>query len=138
MNIGELEKRLEGTHNFSDIKDCHAVVKMLLRDLDIARKGEDKKEKGLKTLALAVRHNPVKSEELAEQALSKHKNVPKNILSFLRGMSEEMIQAENLSDEVLTDNVLKDVWGDLDLNGRPSAVLEEMIRRFRNLTNQKK
>jgi len=137
MNIGELEKRLEGTHNFSDIKDCHSVIKMLLRDLDIARKGEDKKEKGLKTLALAVRHNPVESEELAEQALSKHKNVPKNILSFLKGMSEEMIQAENLSDEVLTDNVLKDVWGDLDLNGRPSAVLEEMIRRFRKLTNQK-
>ena len=51
----------------------------------------------------------------------------------LTRMSEAMGDAGNLSDDKLVDEIFQQVWGELEITERPSALLEEMIRRFKTL-----
>ena len=135
MKIEELQEKLEGTHDFNDLNDCHSVIEMLLRDLDGCKTREERTLHDLKLLALAVRHNPSKAEELADAVISNNRN-PGKLLDTLRRMATETTRAEELSDERLTQEVFQEVWSDLNVDGRPSAVLEELLMRFKKRTGQ--
>ena len=52
--------------------------------------------------------------------------------NMLMDMSTEMNRAEALGNSELLDEVLSTVWGDLEMNSRESAILEELVRRFKD------
>jgi hypothetical protein len=137
VNINDLQSRLDGTYDLSDPVDCKAVIKMLLRDLDIANARSQKSLADLRSLSFMINVGNPKASEKAVSVLSgSDKRTGDNVVDVLLRMSGEMSRAEELTDKDLTDEVLREVWGNLDFDGRPSAVLEEMIQRFKKYTGQ--
>lgn len=136
LTIEKLQENLRGTYDLADISDCQAVIRMLIRDLNLAHARGDKAEQDLKTLAFSVRHNQLRASELAEEIMERAKVPPSNMIDFLQRMSEEVIRAEELSDADLTGEVFEMVWGEMDVDSRESAVLSEMLSRFQKLTGQ--
>ena len=137
MTLEQLQERLQGTFDLTDLADCQSVIRMLLRDLDMSNARAERTGTDLKALAFMVHRGVPKAGEKAEQILS---GMPKRpgaeVMASLMKMSEEIHRAEDLDDKTLTDEVFKEVWADLHIDGRPSAVLEEMIARFKKLTGQ--
>lgn len=136
LTIEGLQESLRGTYDLTDTVDCQSVIRMLLRDLNAANARSEKAEHDLKRLAFATRHNPAKADELAGEVLDRNKVPGEKVMAFLERMAEEVTRAEDLTDIELTDEVFQHVWGDLDCDSRPSAVLEELLRRFRKHTGQ--
>lgn len=84
-----------------------------------------------------VHRGNAKADEKAEQILAGMPKRPgEDVMKSLMRMANEMSRAEDLEDKDLTNEVFREVWGVLDMDGRPSAVLEEMIRRFKEHTGQ--
>jgi hypothetical protein len=110
---------------------------MLLRDLDLANARSQRIGTDLKMLACMVSKGNSKAIEKAEQIIA---GVPKRpgeeAMNGILRMADEITRAEDLQDKELTSEVFREVWGDLDYDSRGSAVLEEMIRRFKKHTGQ--
>ncbi len=53
---------------------------------------------------------------------------------FLVRMSDEVNRAQTLTDEQLVDEVFEKLWGELNMDSRESALLEELIDRFKKRT----
>ena len=136
MTVEQLQEKMDGVYDFNDITDCQSVIGMLLRDIELSHLREEQTAHDLKTLAGAVKNDFSKADELAEAALASKRKSPVQVFNFLRQMASEVNRSEKLSDVELTDEVLTLVWGGLDMDGRPSAVLEEMINRFKKHTGQ--
>lgn len=137
MKIEELQEKLQGTYDLTDLADCQSVIRMLLRDLDMANARAQRTGTDLKALAFMVDRKDPKALDRAGQILA---GVPKcpgeEVIQTLMRMSDEITRAEELGDKDLTAEVFREVWGNLDFDGRGSAVLEEMIRRFKKHTGQ--
>jgi len=79
----------------------------------------------------------MKREELgkrleAEEVLSRlGKDQKVRVWSMFTRMADEMSRAESMDDSELLDEVMNTVWGDLDADSHESAVLEELIHRFK-------
>jgi len=137
MDIEALQAKIEGTHDLNDLHDCHAVIQMLLRDLNIANERTFRARTDLKLLAMMVRKGDGSAEKKAEDVISAMPKRPVGeVMEGLQRMADELSRAENLTDVDLTDEVFREVWGNLDFDGRPSAVLEELILRSKRLTGQ--
>jgi len=137
MTIEQLQEKLEGTYDLNDLADCQSVIRMLLRDLDMANARAQRAATDLKSLSFMVNTGNPKASEKAEDVLAgMPKRSGERVMDTLRRMSSEISRAEDLPNEQLTDEVFREVWGNLDFDGRPSAVLEEMIHRFKRLTGQ--
>ena len=57
------------------------------------------------------------------------------VMDFLETMSEEMGHAGGLSDEQLVDEIFEKIWGGLDMSSPESALLEELILRFKKVAD---
>jgi hypothetical protein len=53
------------------------------------------------------------------------------VMGFLETMSKEMGHAGGLTDEQLIDEIFEKIWGELDMSSPESALLEELILRFK-------
>lgn len=92
MSIDELRDKLQGIYDFSNIIDCHAVISMLLRDLN---------------------------------------SRPKlNVMDFLCKMTENMIDAEKMTDNQLYDEVMQ-LWAEYNMDSKESSLLGELLKRFK-------
>jgi hypothetical protein len=137
MTLEQLAAKLEGTYDLTDLADCQSVIRMLLRNLDAANARAERANTDLKSLAFQVhRGNDDKAHEKAEAILAGCKRPAGEVMAGLMKMSDEMGRASDLNDTDLTTEVFKEVWGELTIDGRPSAVLEEMIHRFKVMTGQ--
>ena len=132
VNIEAIRERLKGKCDLDSIKDCHALVRELLREVEkqasCARVADGK---AVMLARLVVRHDE-RALEKAESLIRAHPEKSKEeVWDFLVRMTEEMQSAEQLGDEQLAADVMHKVWGELDMDSHESAVLEELVRRFR-------
>lgn len=132
MNIDQLEEKLGGTFDLKDVGDCRKVIKTLLRDLELASKRSEKMATERRMLAFMVSRNKSSAKKKADEILKgSPKKTGSELLGFLSRMSQEADFAKGLDDKQLVEEVLRTVWGDLDMDGRASAVMEELIERFK-------
>ena len=131
MDIKKLQEKLEGVTDFDNPEDCKRIIEMLLRDLERANGRAEGNATRLKMLAYLVSKNKSKAKEKAEEILSGVQKSKVEVWDMLMGMSNEMGRAESLDDRELLDDVHGNVWGELPMDSRESAVLEELIRRYK-------
>jgi len=133
MRMEELKEKLEGVYNFDNPEHCQKVIEMLLRDLERANKSLADTQTQLKMLAYLTAANKGRAIEKANDILS---GVPRKtkveVWDMLVGMTNEMHRAKGLDDEELLDEVTSGIWSDLHMDSRESAVLEELLRRYRD------
>jgi len=139
MNIEELKDKLNGVYDFDEAKDCQKVITMLLRDLVGANKRAEHAVTQMKMLAMMVVRGRQNARKKAEDIIRVTPRLSSGeVMEEMERMSREMESANGLTDEQLVNDVLRHVWGDLDFTGRPSAVLEEMICRYKKMAGIEK
>ena len=138
----ELQDKLGGVYDLTDIVDCQSVIRMLLTDMkrekarteDMWQKLQgladrvllsDEIEDGLRKMAYEVRN--VKGVKRTKQA----------VVEFLMKMSEFMGEADKMSDDELISACME-VWSNLDMDSKESAVVEELMERFKKVKARKK
>ena len=138
MNFDNLKDKLKYVYDFDKPDDCQKVMEMLLRDLSGANKRAEQAATQLKLLASMVVRNRPDVREKAESILKgSSKCSEEDVMDALSRLSRETESAGKLSDQKLTDEVFQYVWGELDITGRPSALVEEIIHRFKELAGIK-
>ena len=138
MKLKELKEKLEGVFDLGDPEDCQKVIEMLLCDLDGANERGEKSEPKLKMLAYLVSKERPDARGEAKKILSGVSNGAKpRMWDMLMGMVHEIGRAESLDDEQLVDEISEEIWGEFYMDSRESAILEELIRRFREKGNVK-
>jgi len=70
MTIEQLQEKLEGTYDLNDLADCQSVIRMLLRDLDMANARAQRAATDLKSLSFMVNTGNPKASEKAEDVLA--------------------------------------------------------------------
>jgi len=131
MTIEELREKLEGVYDLGNALDCEAVIRMLLRDLDGANRRAETATDKLKVLAFMVSQGKPETRERAQEILA-GSGKKEEVWDFLMEMCEEIRRAEAMSAEDLGEDVLNRVWSEMDMQTRESAILAELIRRFRS------
>jgi len=132
-SLERLQERLDGVYDLTKVKDCRAVIDMLLRDLDKSNMRTSAEIVKMRSLALAVANDRFDAKEKAKEVLSSRQRDGGHVMEFLASMAEEMKQADALDDESLAAEVLNTTWANLDMDSRESAVLSELIGRFKKL-----
>jgi len=138
MRLEGLRKRLEGTYDLDKAEDCQRVIQVLLRGSDKANRTASEARSELQALALDVVNDRLEAKEKAAKVLtasealaSPKERGPAEVMGFLSKMADEMTRAEDMTDEQLKSEVLNGLWANLDMHSRDSAVLGEIVRRFR-------
>jgi hypothetical protein len=133
MTLEKLQKNLDGVYDLRDTADCHAMIRFLLRDLDGSKAREKQAREKLKSLAASVLSDSFDAKEKARNVLSASggKEDSTNAIKFILRMGEMMKAAEDMTNEQLSEEVLDKVWANLDMSSRESAVLGEMMARFK-------
>ena len=133
MTVARLKEGLEGVYDLDSAKDCKDVIRMLVRDLNLARAKEKEAEERTRTLAVAVTGGNVKeAEALARKVVEARRPRRPDVLTFLMSMGKEMEAAEKLTDARLAEEILDKVWGAFDMSGKESALLGEAARRLKD------
>jgi hypothetical protein len=137
MRLEGLRKRLEGTYDLDKVEDCQRVIQVLLRGSDSANVTLSRAREELKALALDVVNDRIEAKERAAEVLTAKDGSeelrprgPEPLMGFLSKMADEMVRAEEMTDEDLKSEVLNGLWANLDMHSRDSAVLSELMRRF--------
>ena len=134
MTLEKLQESLDGVYDLRDTVDCHAVIRFLIRDLEGSKAREKQAREGFKSLAASVlAGDTIESKEKARDALSPSANKEDrvNAAKFLLRMGKMMKSAEEMNDEQLSEEVLNRIWSNLDMSGKESAMLGEMLARFK-------
>lgn len=134
MEIKELQSKLNGVYDLTNVVDCQSVIRVLLRDLDKAHADVEAAESRLKFLAFCVAEGKPDVKQKADEILAKFnvkKRSPGEVMDFLMRMSEQIRSAENMSNEELIGEVLSKIWAGFHMDSRESAILEELIERFK-------
>jgi hypothetical protein len=133
MELKELQEKLAGVYDLTTSIDCQAVIRMLLRDADIIRTEAEAIRKQVNFLAFLVVENSPSVKDTARRILSKNNikvKSPAEMMDFLMRMGEEDKRAEKLSKEELEEESYK-IWGNYNMDSRESAVIGELIQRFK-------
>lgn len=128
MNIRKLSKELEGIYDFTKVDDCQSVISMLLRDLEHQKQKAETLSSELKVLAKMVVDGNRKAKILAKNIVKGIKS-KSDVMDFLSKMTNNMINAERMTDKQLYDTGME-IWGDMPMDSRESCVVGELIRRW--------
>lgn len=129
MDIREMEKRLGDIYDLNKAEDCQKVIQVLLRD--IQRRCEETCQDNLKVLVEAVLTDNPRAKEIAQKIETGIRpRTAEQLVGFLTRMSNDMGRVEQLSRDELVDEVIK-VWSRFLMDSWESAVLDEMIQRFK-------
>jgi hypothetical protein len=131
MNLEQLQQKLEGVFDLTNTLDCQSVIRALLKDLERARGEELAAQAKLRILASLVSNGKTSAKEVARGVLEKtEKRSPEEVMDFLFCMCDETKRAEKLGDKDLISDAIK-AWAELDMHSRESAVIDELIQRFK-------
>ena len=132
MTVKELQKKLKGHYDLTNAVDCQSVIRMLLVDLERAKKRADAAFSELRMLALLVSREKPTAKSMAGEVLE---GIPMEsaakVMDAILAMCGEIKRAKALKDQEVADEVFRHVWGDLEMHSRGSAVLEELVLRFK-------
>lgn len=139
MTFTELERKFDGVFDFMKLPDCHQVIRVLLRDndrLDRVLSAENNKQMDF---AEDVLNDGPKVKEKARSILKgreMQKRSPAEVVEFIKRMIENSKLVEKMTDVQLIDASF-DAWSDEDMSSQKSAIIEELINRFRKCKNLK-
>lgn len=132
----ELQEKLNGVYDLTDTVDCQSVIRMLLVDLKREKARTEavwSKLQGLVQLVLDSRGCEPEVKSRVHGILNDRKNSTNHdVVGYLLKMSEFAKQAEALADKELVDESI-DAWGKINMESKESAIIEELIERFRNV-----
>lgn len=133
VTLEKLQESLDGVYDLRDTVDCHSVIRFLLRDLEGSKARERQARERLRSLAASVISGDFAAKEKAHEALAPAgvKDEPANAVKFILRMGEMMKAAEDMTNDQLSEEVLDKVWANFDMSSRESAVLGEMMARFK-------
>jgi hypothetical protein len=130
--IEELEEKLDGVYDLNQVNDCRTVIEVLLRSLREKSESAQKDQDDLKMLALMVVNDKPDAREKAKGVLAPVQKDKKEVVDYLMGMVETTKLAKEMSTEQLILEVTNTVWADLNMSGRESAMLGELLFRMKN------
>lgn len=131
MNIEALQEKLEGVFDMHSAEGCRSVIASLLSNIEILETAKQDAERRLKVLALLVTGDKPNAKEVAWKTVEKiKKKSPSGLMDFLFRMCDEADKAEKLGDEGLLSESVR-VWAEFDMHSRESAVLDELIQRYK-------
>lgn len=131
--IEELEEKLDGVYDLNQVEDCRKVIEVLLRSIQEKSVSAQQNQDRLKTLAIMVINGNPEAREKAKEALAISGNTKREVFDFLMGMVNTSKEATALTTKQLISEVTDTVWSELNMSGRESAVLGEMIFRMKKL-----
>jgi len=133
MEIRVLQEQLKGTYDLTDLVDCQSVIGMLLQEIETQQRRTKTVDGKLKILAAHVtKGRDGAAMTFAQKALEEtHVRDGAEVMDSLLKMSEDMADVETLDDETLVTETTNKVWGDLPFTSRESALVEELISRFK-------
>ena len=133
MTLEELQEVVGEDYDLTKVEDCRTLIGILLKGIE-AHQAQAKTAHGkLKLLSVhCVKDRHDAARKFAEGVLEGVElRGEAEVLEELLGMCDEIRAAESLEDGALIDEVMTDVWGELPFTSRESAVLEELIRRYK-------
>lgn len=133
QTIEEMAEKLDGVYDLNKVEDCRTMIEVLLRSIREKSATAQKDQDKLKMLALMVINGSPDAREKAKEALASSGTSKKEVLAFLMGMVKMSKEATAMSSKQLIAEVTDSVWDGLDMSGRESAILGEMISRMKKL-----
>ncbi len=128
MDIHELQDKLMGVYDFTNVVDCQSVIRILLIDLEVEKKRSDILNTRLNSLAKLVQDGDPEAKSYAEGIITGVRKKA-DVMAFLEKMSISMDNAEAMSDKDLHEAAML-VWSEFSLHSKESGVLGELLRRF--------
>lgn len=126
-----LQRNLEGVYDLDKAEDCRKVIEVLLRDLEEANARASDARSGLKSLALMVTSGNQDMRDAARKVLLDGSGRRVDMLGYVMRMVGQMDDVRTLPDDVLVSEVLDKVWVSYDMSGRESALVAEVLDRFK-------
>jgi len=131
IDMLKLENGLEGVYDLTSVSDCRKVIQVLLRDVERANARVADTLVRLKGLALKVMSESADMKDAARNAIVNDTLNGSGVLGYIMRMVQEMKDVRVMSDDTLVSEILDKVWANYDISGRESAVIAELIERFR-------
>lgn len=122
--------RLNELCNLQDIDECRRVISVLAGDLELSNSKLKEANERLQALAVMVLNLSPDLQNEAKRIMFENKSGG-NTWKFITTMVSNMEEVSSLLDKALVDEVLDKVWGGLDLSSTESALLGELIERFK-------
>jgi len=143
MTFQEIEAKFDGVFDFTNAVDCQSVIRILLRDNEFKDKALSFTTNRLADFAeqvLAVGIDPSLKEqalEYASQRVQIKNRTARETINFILKMVENGKLAEKMTDSQLLSATF-DAWSDEDISSQKSAVIEELITRFKKAKKRKR
>lgn len=131
--IEELQAKLAGVFDLSEVDDCRKIIGVLLRSMGEKESSSQSCQNNLKMLAMMVVNGNPEARDKATEVLTGSRKSKNEMWDFLVGMAKTMEQATSMTTEQIISEVMEKVWSPLDMSSRESAVLGELIFRTRKL-----
>ncbi len=132
-DIEELQKKLEGIFDLTQVEDCRKVIGTLLRTIQDRNAAAQKAHDDLKTLALMVMNENPDARRKALDVMAGSKESKQRVEEHIVRMCNSMTEAKEMSNRQLLSEVTDKIWGCLDQSGRESAILGELLFRTKKL-----
>jgi hypothetical protein len=130
----ELQEKLNGVYDFTDVVDCQSVIRMLLVDMKREKARTEavwNKLQGVVQLVLDSRGCEPDIKNHVHGILNDKKNSTNHdVVGYLLKMSELAKQVSILNNNELVNDSI-DVWSKISMDSKESAVIEELIERYR-------
>ena len=130
----ELQEKLNGVYDLTDVVDCQSIIRMLLLDMRRERSRTEVVWSKLQELSRLVIDSKGCEPEIqcyAHGVLKERNGTTKHdAVDYLRRVCELAKQTSALDDRQLIDDAI-DVWGRINMDTKESAVIEELIERYR-------
>jgi len=138
MDIRELQEKLRGVYDLTDTVDCQSVISMLLKEVEAEKESAVLHVKEANQLAELVAADSPEAKQLAERMNEQVNKIQQKARAwdFIQRMCKSMDSAEKLPDTALIDEVLQSI-GNLSMDSYESAVIEELVHRFKNPKGKK-
>ena len=130
-NIDELQEKLDGVYDLSNVDDCRKMIDSLLRSILDKSMCIEQSQNQLKLLALMVVNGNPDAVEKAKDVMAGSGKSKTELLDFLMGMASTMKEAEGMTNKQVISEVTDMIWAGFDISSRESAVLGEMIHRMK-------
>ena len=132
-NIEELQTKLDGVYDLTQVDDCRKMIEVLLRSIRDRDTTAQQAQDRLKMLALMVTNDNPEAKDKAREALSNSGKSKAAVWDFLMKMVRTMEAAEAMPTEQLLSEVMNTIWAEFDMSSRESSILGELIYRVKKL-----
>lgn len=140
----ELQEKLDGVYDLTDVVDCQSVIRMLLGDLKREKLRTENTRWRLNKLVELVIDSKGCESDVKDYARGVKPEVSKtgngsekhDVIGYLAKMNELIKTVSCLDDEQLIDEAIG-AWSKINTNSCEAAAIEELIERYREVKGVK-